>query len=283
MHDVTGLSWGLTIPLATVCLRIFGVSWIQYWTNHENRKLAIVQPYLSAYSQEMGRRRLEVGEERLQIKSALGLWRQNILVRFGVSPWRAALLPLLQLPIWWTFVETLRSMAGAPYGILGMMLRGLHLVDPTSEGGIAGRSVLLPQLVETSMASEGMLWFTDLTIPDPSCGLSVILAVVTYANIYLSRGPVTDQKYIALTRGRRQMQWIRKGMKFLPVALVPMTMYLPAATLLYWTSSAVSGLGVNLLLRKYRPIRKAVVPCTRGMDHLAPPPLWLNELVKKHR
>jgi membrane protein insertase Oxa1/YidC/SpoIIIJ len=173
-------------------------------------------------------------------------------------------------------------MAGAPYGILGMMLHGLHLVDATSEGSIVGRSVLLPQLVESAMASEGMLWFTDLTISDPTSALSVILAAVTYANIHLSRGPVADPKYITFTRGRRQMQWIRKGMKLLPVALVPMTMYLPAATLLYWTSSAVSGLGVNLLLRKYRPIRKAVEPCTRGMDHLTPPPLWLNKLVKKH-
>ena len=283
MHD-GGLSWGLTIPLATILVRFCAVGWIQRWTHEEKRRLVTVQPYLSAFAQVMARRDLEAGKDKINVKTSLRLWQANVMNRFGASRWRAQSTPLLQLPIWFAFVETLRSMAGAPYGIFGMMLRSLQLVDPAIEEGVAGRSILFPQLIEPSMAKEGLLWFTDLTAPDPYYALSFILAGITWANVqYMSRGLATSQKYTGLSERQRGSRIIEKFMKWLPLALVPVTTQFPAAILLYWSTSALSGLGMNMLLVKVRPIKKIVSPCTRGLEHLEPHPRWLIDMVKKTR
>ena len=84
---------------------------------------------------------------------------KELYAQEGCSPYRVAILPWVQLPLWITLSFTLRNMAGVFPGLL------------PSEG------------VKASLASEGCLWFADLTQPDPYFILPVILAATNLCNI----------------------------------------------------------------------------------------------------
>ena len=84
---------------------------------------------------------------------------KELYAQEGCSPYRVAILPWVQLPLWITLSFALRNMAGVFPGLL------------PSEG------------VKASLASEGYLWFADLTLPDPYFLLPVILAATNLCNI----------------------------------------------------------------------------------------------------
>lgn len=84
---------------------------------------------------------------------------KDLYAQKGCSPYRVALLPWVQLPLWITLSFALRNMAGA----------------------FPGRSS--PAGVEATLSTEGCLWFQDLTLPDPYHVLPIILVASNLCNI----------------------------------------------------------------------------------------------------
>ena len=87
-------------------------------------------------------------------KVAQVLYRQE-----GCHPYKVAFFPWAQLPLWFVLSFTLRNMTG--------FLPGLS----PREG------------ILTGLAPEGMLWFPDLTTPDPYYILPIMLAAANMTNI----------------------------------------------------------------------------------------------------
>lgn len=87
-------------------------------------------------------------------KVARELYRQE-----GCHPYKVAFLPWVQLPLWFVLSFALRNMTGVFPGL-----------SP-------------PEDVLTGLATEGMLWFPDLTAPDPYCILPILLAATNLMNI----------------------------------------------------------------------------------------------------
>ena len=83
------------------------------------------------------------------------LYRQE-----GCNPYRIAILPWVQLPLWLLMSFTLRDMAG---------LYSDHLL-PSAD-------------IRVSLALEGCLWFQDLTLPDPYLVLPIVMAATNLCNI----------------------------------------------------------------------------------------------------
>ena len=77
----------------------------------------------------------------------------------GCHPYKMAVLPWVQLPLWIALSLALRNMTGYFPGL-------------TPPPGAA-----------ESFAVEGILWFQDLTLPDPYSVLPIVLAITNLLNI----------------------------------------------------------------------------------------------------
>lgn len=83
-----------------------------------------------------------------------------------------------------------------------------------------------------SLTSGGILWFTDLTVHDPYFILPAITSLSLWATIELST-KANSAPTVAV---------VQKALRLLPIIILPVTMYFPAAILCYWTTSNVISL-----------------------------------------
>jgi len=137
VHVTTGLPWWATIAVTTVAVRL---------------SLTPIVVRLQANAVKMNNLRPEVEPlmKKLQeykqsgntaMASYCSSKMMHIYQENGCNPLKTILMPFIQMPIFITFFVTLRRMTGLPV-----------------EG----------------MATQGILWFQDLTIPDPYYALSII-------------------------------------------------------------------------------------------------------------
>ena len=84
---------------------------------------------------------------------------RDLYTQEGCSPYRVAILPWVQLPLWITLSFALRNMSG---------------VFSTGQS---------TNNVVTTLTTEGCLWFQDLTVPDPYHLLPVLLVATNLGNI----------------------------------------------------------------------------------------------------
>lgn len=86
---------------------------------------------------------------------------RDLYAQEGCSPYRVAILPWVQLPLWITLSFALRDMAG---------VFPAHLPPSAAE-------------TKAALSQEGCLWFPDLTLPDPYFILPIILVATNLCNI----------------------------------------------------------------------------------------------------
>ncbi|CAG0917941.1 unnamed protein product [Notodromas monacha] len=126
----------------------------------------------------------------------------------NISPLKNMMVPLAQAPVFVSVFIGLRKMANYP--------------------------------VE-SMTTGGMLWFTDLTVPDPFYALPLITCCTMYLTIKLG----ADGASLA----NQQAAMARTVLKFMPIAIFPFIMNFPGAILVYWVSTNFISLAQVSLLR----------------------------------
>ncbi|CAO1324388.1 unnamed protein product [Diamesa hyperborea] len=140
-----------------------------------------------------------------------------------LNPLKNMLVPLAQAPLFISFFMGLRQMANAP--------------------------------VE-SMATGGLFWFTDLTVPDQFYLLPIITSITMYLTIELG----TDSARLSA----QNLQTMKYVLRALPFCILPFTVNFPGAILAYWTFSNFISLGqVGILkipaVRDYFKIERLVV------------------------
>jgi inner membrane protein COX18 len=155
---------------------------------------------------------------------------RDLYAQEGCSPYRVALLPWVQLPLWITLSFALRNMAGV----------------------LPGRPSL--ETVETALTTEGCLWFQDLTVPDPCYVLPIILVASNLCNIELH----------ALRRQTpsRSQRIFTNSLRVLSVAMLFVATQMPSVMTLYWTTSSTFGLVQNILFNFPRVRRGLKIPRT---------------------
>ena len=146
LHDHAHLSWWLSIVAVTVALKaaLFLPS-VAMQINAA--KLANLQPHLHEVNQRMAAYRA-AGDQQGVIQESQKLLR--LYNEHGCNPMKMFLMPMVQMPIFVSFFMALRGMAQLP----------VH-----------------------SMKMGGTLWFTDLTIPDPTFALPVLACASFILNI----------------------------------------------------------------------------------------------------
>ncbi|KAL8930195.1 MAG: hypothetical protein Q9208_000812 [Pyrenodesmia sp. 3 TL-2023] len=218
----------------------------------------------------------------------------EIYRRTGTQRWKS-FLGYLQIPVWLTFIETIRRMCGSREGLLGMIQRRFFgsnqeatvpnenenmaeaaLSEPisstddlelSSSDGLdilesIGKDPLIP--LESSLATEGALWFHNLLLPDPHLALSFILSGSLLANIYYQerRAKKRGWEPSATQRGFGNL------FKIGALAVGPLTLSFPSAIHLYLISSSVFGLANTVLLNHYLPLTTTSQPQTMKASEL---------------
>jgi len=304
VHDSTGLTWALAIPLSNVLLKATMVGLTKAITYKSDLAHSNFQPFQSAYRSAFARvpakphvgqfsqslqsidgseeSKSQVVPNSKQLYPAMTLihWRDSMYLRYTAGrSTKLRLLPkalrFLNLPVWLTLTEGLRAMSASPYGLPTLAARGLGFWkdDFNSLSGVRSTAFWGHEYVVSSLSSEGLPWCANLMLPDPTAALSFVLAVTV---MYTLRNlPARLCQLPSLMVRPKLARVVRYVVPASGLVLVPLTSQVPAALLIYWITSAWTGSFLNALSAKIFPLPKAVHPLSTGTEFLAPPPTWL--------
>jgi inner membrane protein COX18 len=169
VHSFTHLPWWGVVITVTVVLRSVLTLPLAIHQNRVIAKMELLLPTLKEYQEAVKhnvivkcrRANLPVEEANRQLKKAAKEVARDLYSQEGCNPYRVAILPWVQLPLWITLSFALRNMAGVFPGV------------PSNDA------------VKTTLVSEGCLWFPDLTVPDPYYILPILLVGTNLCNIEL--------------------------------------------------------------------------------------------------
>ncbi|XP_044766993.1 mitochondrial inner membrane protein OXA1L [Coccinella septempunctata] len=139
-----------------------------------------------------------------------------------LNPLKNLVVPLAQMPVFVSFFMSLRQMANLP--------------------------------VE-SLKTGGILWFTDLTLPDQYFLLPIITSATLWATVEIG----ADTAKLS----SQNAQIMKYVLRALPIVILPFTINFPGAILVYWASSNFVSLAqVGFLrlpkVREYFKIEKQI-------------------------
>jgi inner membrane protein COX18 len=197
-----------------------------------------------------------VKKEVKEVTSALDK-RWNVSLK-GQIGWTLA-----QIPIFFAMAEAIRQKCAARDGLLGLGLSAFKGEAPstTTETGELVARVTPSQWFEPSLATEGMLWFQDLLVPDPTGALPFMVSGLMFANIYSTKNTVEN--------GANWPNTIRKILLGMALLIGPLCQQLPAAMMLYWAGSTSSVMLWNVWLDWKYPAPRGYTACQRPL--LMPP------------
>ena len=263
IHTFTGLPWALSLPLTGLLVRVLFITPLQISSQKSIiRQIALVplqHAWMRIISPKVYHEHGVQGEivVKKMIMREMRKKKRDIERAMGIKR-LPRLVPLLQLPIWLLFIETIRRMCGTYEGLLGLISKGFTTSDGEEVVADASLSEQVSVPVELSMATEGALWFPNLLVPDPLLLLPVMLSLSLFANILYA-----DHIQNLRTSGVHSKFGVRMSriMKLVALAAFPLTLHLPSAMLLYWISSSITALLQGLCLNYLLPMPPRVTPC----------------------
>ncbi|XP_054028630.1 cytochrome c oxidase assembly protein COX18, mitochondrial [Dryobates pubescens] len=206
---------------------------------HQGRllaKLENLQPEIKSLAQrlryEVSVRGKQTGwsekAARLHFQRNLRRLITELYVRDNCHPFKATLLPWVQVPMWLCVSLALRNCSV----------------------GAAG-----PEVKE-QLSAGGTLWFPDLTAPDSTWILPVSLGLVNLLLVEI----FASQKMEASRLQKLATHFFR----VVSVVMIPVAATVPSSMALYWLSSSLVGLSHNLLLRSPPVRRLCLIPRTKS-------------------
>lgn len=279
IHTASGLSWGSSIVLTGVLVRVLFLP-LEIAFRENKRKLQIYQPLLQAWRLEF-LRQAKIKEQKGELPygpQALEGWldrqvaeRRGLLQRkYGYHPW-VGFLPLAAAPAWIINVDVLRRMAGMKQSLISYFMNENGDIDPS----------LIPP--EPSLALESFLWIPSLAVADPVWILPITLWALVLSQFYLRFKDVptmTKRQIKNLSTKRKKIQAIlRNEVKdfslLFAIFLGPwlISLELPSSLVLYWIATSgtlvLERLLVNRILGVGKPL-KLTVPLTARLKRTKP-------------
>ena len=106
------------------------------------------------------------------------------------------------------------------------------------------------------MSAEGLFWCPNLSVPDPTLILPVLVGFTFASTIFVSS--VKARVQIEQSEKMQKYSRIMTGVLYsISLLMVPISCYVPSAVALYWATSGAIGILINLLLL-HPPVRRAV-------------------------
>ncbi|KAG9237296.1 60Kd inner membrane protein-domain-containing protein [Amylocarpus encephaloides] len=250
IHSFTGLPWVYSIPLAALAIRSVIMLPVSIHTRRNLQKQAELAPVLHAWNSLLRQAAMKEAGHLGPIATQAALAkkarkkRNEIYARHGCRT-ISNYLPILSLPVFLAAVECLRMMSGYHSGLLGMMASS---IAGTDEVATDVTSIYL----EPGFASEGGLWFPDLTKADPELRLPFMLSGVMLLSI--GKSSSTNQEPTIWQKR------LRRSLGVMALAAGPLLIHVPSSMLVYWISSSLLAQGQALVLDRLMPV-KPIGPC----------------------
>lgn len=234
LHQFTGLSWPVLIPLTTIGLRLALTTPLAVLNRKRAQKQAKLAPLLQAMvpvfkaqlAAGAAAKRHELTAEQIGVLATKERRKQRISLykEAKCQNWRMLLLPAIQIPLFVAMSLTLRSMCGW--------------------------SVLDSIPLEQGFTEQGFGWIQSLDRPDNYGILPLAVGAFSLGNVELhsralptnSQGPSVAAALINFSR-------------FGCVLFMAMAFQAPSAIGLYWLSSNAFSFVQTALMDKYLPIR----------------------------
>lgn len=256
-HAVSGLPWWAMIPVTTVALRTTWTLPLAIMQRHRIRKQNLLRPLVAAtgpvirlklaqraqkanreaaanptVAAQMAPARQMKYEEIMLLSAKETRRRQKRLFREnGVQLWKNMLLPAAQIPLWVAMLATFRDLSGWASWELGKPL-------------------------DLTLYSEGLWWFTDLTVLDQLHIFPLALGVVALVNTEW-----TFKMWTMLRNSRTLRPTLSDAManllRMAVVFLMAVSLHAPTALTIYWFSSQAYSLVQNVIMDLVLPINYA--------------------------
>ncbi|GAX78871.1 hypothetical protein CEUSTIGMA_g6310.t1 [Chlamydomonas eustigma] len=134
--------------------------------------------------------------------------------------------------------------------ILGtaVIIPGVMVANATIFVSIFGATSKLMESKAPSLLDGGMLWFTDLTIPDPYFGLPILCTLVTLALVEYGISMTGEQTPMqgSMQKQAEALKWMMRVMSFM---FLPAGGYVSAGTAVLWVSNSAFAVAQGICLR----------------------------------
>lgn len=247
VHDTTGLPWWGTILLSTALLRTT-VTLPAHVTQHKvaAKRLLLGHQMNTEILPELNKavnRRVAGGKmTKLEAKQEFNKIAKMIHTEkvrgMNCHIFKLTTPIVIQIPVWVMSSVALRNMVTMRY-----------------QDDWASTNPVEERLIQ--LATEGPLWCSNLSLPDPTLLLPVIVGGSFALNIWISGNRLKTAAGHLPTRA----QTVLTGALYtLSLAMVPLAAYQPSAVALYWATSGVMAVILNLLLMEPRFRRAVRIP-----------------------
>jgi len=236
IHDATGLPWGLTIVISTSIMRLLltlpahitqqKVMAKRYVMSEEMKK-EILPSLQRATNRQVLVNKWNKSKAEASYRRVAGQIHRQKVQEYNCHAAKMFLPMYIQIPAWIFTSVAIRNIA---------TMRHSH-----------ERSMLSP--VEErylQMSSEGPLWCYNLSVPDPTLILPILVGVTFASTIFISSNKLkhgtVPQPVSKFSRG------ISIFLYSISMLMVPLASFQPSALALYWAVSGAMGVSINLLL-----------------------------------
>ncbi|KAF2647094.1 hypothetical protein K491DRAFT_699841 [Lophiostoma macrostomum CBS 122681] len=272
----TGLPWYAALPASAFVVRALLTFTAGIRVRPRIARYYNINPLRHAMSLQILQKYMKTGgfsnptQAKRVISASIKQETNSLHKRWHCSVWQQVSFAIGQFPIFLVMAESVRRMAATKDGLLNMALRGVGLIGGDTETNAAivdGQWVAdltANPWFEPSLATEGMLWFPNLLIPDPTGLLPFVLSAVMFTNVYVAKNSATGN----FERGSSFSRRVRVFMIGVSLCIGPFCQYLPSGLILYWISSTSSAMAWNAWLDRRYPVAEGFGPCKRKLVQL---------------
>ena len=252
VHDSTGLSWAVTIPVLAFLVRIVILTPIELYNSGKSQKRWEVarqfEGSISAIEKKVQEEHKDKNPTELRKIQNIALHNvhTDLVKQNGVQPWRSVVL-VIKCPIWLTMMETIRRMTGTEDGMSSLVAKSLTTLKGKQYPDSAIADDLVP--LEPSLATEGILWFDNLMVPDP---LLILPFATSIFAIFSLRRTFTGVRAEPGSSPEAAMRFNFRWLKYSKLAALtvgPATLLFPSAMLLYCISTNLATVVVRIVVR----------------------------------
>ncbi|PRW56043.1 mitochondrial inner membrane OXA1 [Chlorella sorokiniana] len=206
VHDATGLPWWQSIMVTTLAMRVATLP-VMIAQIKNTYRMSQARPEMEALmeyvKEEQARGNMDAAMQHQQ--RVLQVWK-----KYNCNPFKSLLGIFVQAPIFIGFFSALRGFAA-------------HKLPSLAEGGA--------------------LWFTDLTVADPTYMLPALAGLSFLATVELGAADGMEGQPEAT---RKKM---KNAMRVVALAVPLVSTSMPASVFMYWTASNVFSLGQTMMLK----------------------------------
>ncbi|KAH8678351.1 hypothetical protein BX600DRAFT_148849 [Xylariales sp. PMI_506] len=308
VHAATGASWALLIPLLALGVNLTArLPFTLYNQRILQRRagfISVQQAWLTKLYKDVQREHLPRDKATAKVTKAHQAVVKRMWSSLGLQNWRLY-TSFLGFPFWILNIGALRricerakvdqvagvsadAVAAQPTGAAAAAAAESTTTALQAAVDLTASDAAAPAAWQTldisTLATEGMLWFPDLTAADPYCVLPFAVSAMMLVNLVPAEAsqrrrffglrharedgtlvPEQEEKEAIVSSGKWRGR-LGRLMVCLSLAIGPLTMQFPAALHLYWLTSSAVNYVLHRIVRWSMPIKVVVVDRCKGMD-----------------